>query len=79
MSNAYASTILEVIPPTLELNGYADDHSIRKAFKPGNTNCNTECDTIATIEETMLRIKEWMDKARLKLNESKTEFHIFWQ
>ena len=31
--NANASTISDVIPPTLELNGYADDHSIRKQFK----------------------------------------------
>ena len=36
--NAYASTITDVIPPTLELMGYADDHLIRKTFKPGNTN-----------------------------------------
>ena len=39
--NTYASTITDVIPPTLELMGYADDHSIKKPFKPGNTNYNT--------------------------------------
>ena len=75
--NAYASTISEVIPPTLELNGYADDHSIRKPFKPGNINSNTESDTITTIEECMLKVKGWMDAVRLKLNESKAEFIYF--
>ena len=75
--NAYTSTISEVIPPTLELNGYADDHSIRKPFKPGNTNCNTESDIIEIMDELMLKGKGWMDAVRLKLNESKTEFIYF--
>ena len=30
---AYASTILETIPDSLQLKGYADDHSLRKSFK----------------------------------------------
>ena len=33
--NTYASTISDVIPTTLELMGYADDHWIKKPFKPG--------------------------------------------
>ena len=73
----YASTISEVIQPTLEINGYADDHSIRKPFKPGNINCNTEYDTTAIMEESMLKVKGWMDAVRLKLNESNTEFIYF--
>ena len=64
----------EVIPLTLELNGYADDHSIRKPFKPGNINCNTESDTIEIMEESMLKVKGQMDAMRLKLDESNTEF-----
>ena len=75
--NAYASTISEVIPPSLELNGYADDYSIRKLFKPGNINSNTESDTITTIEECMLKVLDWMDAVPLTLNESKTEFIYF--
>ena len=75
--NAYASTISEVILLTLELNGFADDHLIRKLFKPGNINCNTESDTTEVMEELMLKVKGWMDAVRLKLNESKTEFIYF--
>ena len=75
--NAYASTISDVIPPTLELKGYADDHSIRKPFRPGNTNSNTEPDTITIMEDSMLEVSRWMNEVRLKLNESKTKFIYF--
>ena len=68
---------MDVIPPTLELMGYADDHSIKKPFKPGNSNCNTEPDTIAIMEDSMLEVRRWMNEVRLKLNESKTEFIYF--
>ena len=75
--NAYASTISDVVPPTPELMGYADDHSIRKPFRPGNSNSNTEPDTIAIMEDSMLEVSRWMNEVRLKLNESKTEFIYF--
>ena len=81
---AYASTIMEVIPNSLQLNAYADDHSIRKSFNPdttlgptNNTHTNDETGTIAIIEDTMLKVKTWMDAAHLKLNETKTEFIYF--
>ena len=54
-----------------------DDHSIRKPFKPRNSNCNTEPDTIAIMEDSMLEVRRWMNEVRLKLNESKTEFIYF--
>ena len=46
-------------------------------LKPGNINCNTESDTIAIMEQSMLKVKGWMGVVRLKLNESKTEFIYF--
>ena len=33
--NLYCSTLHEVIPPNLDLSGFADDHSVRKQFKAG--------------------------------------------
>ena len=57
--------------------GYADNHSIRKPFKPGNTIGNTESDTITIMEDSMLGISKWMNGVRLKLNESKTDFIYF--
>ena len=64
-------------PSGLELNGFADDHSIRTTFKPSKLDHKEECDTTANIEETMLKVKSWMDHVRLKLNEAKTEFIYF--
>ena len=61
---AYASTIPEIIPDSLQLNGYADDHSLGKSFKPGiihestsNTNIDDKACMIAVIEDTMLKVK----------------------
>ena len=68
---AYASAIQEVMKKDLTLTGFMDDHSICKQFKSGT---RQEQDTIATLESSLKDIKAWMDAARLKLNESKTEF-----
>ena len=53
---AYASTITEVIPNSLQLNAYEDDHSIRKSFSPditleptNNTHIGDETGTFVTI------------------------------
>ena len=55
-------------PSGLELNGFADDHSIRTTFRPSKLDHKEEHDTIANIEETMLKVKSWMDQVLLKLN-----------
>ena len=74
----YASTLDLVMQPSgLELNGFADDHSIRTTFKPSKLDHREEHVTIAKIEATMLKVKSWMDKVHLKLNEAKTEFMYF--
>ena len=57
--------------------GYVDDQLIRKLFRPGNTNSNTEPDTIAIMEDSMLEVSRWMNEIKLKLNESKTKFIYF--
>ena len=61
---AYVSTIPEIIPDSLQLNEYTDDHSLRKSVKPGiihettnNTNIDDETCTIAIIEDTVLKVK----------------------
>ena len=74
---AYASTLEEIVDTKLELNGFADDHSVRKAFKPSRLDHKEERETISLIEQSMLDIKSWMDQVRLKMNESKTEFIYF--
>ena len=79
----YASTLNEMVPKSLTLNGFADDHSIRKSFRPTATKTNSssvhtnEDDTITIMQNSMLDIKSWMDVVKLKLNETKTEFIYF--
>ena len=79
----YASTLNEVVPKPLTQNGFADDHSIRKSFKPTiakgcrSSEYTDEDNTIIIMEKSMLDIKSWMDAIKLKLNETKTEFIYF--
>ena len=39
--NCYCSTLHDIIPTNIDLNGYADDHKLQKNFKP-----NTEQEKI---------------------------------
>ena len=59
---AYASTLEQIVDSQLTLNGFADDHSVRLAFKPSKLDHKEELDTIATMEKSMWDIKVWMDQ-----------------
>ena len=59
---AYASTLEQIVDSQLTLNGFADDHSVRLAFKPSKLDHKEELDTIATMEKSMQDIKVWMDQ-----------------
>ena len=69
--------MLDEIVKDLKLNGFADDHSVRKTFKPDQLEHLEEINTIAVLEKSMLDIKSWMDAVRLMMNNSKTEFIYF--
>ena len=79
----YASTLNEIVPKSLTLNGFVDDYSIRKSFKPTVPKTNSssvhtdEDDTSTIMEKSMLDIKSWIDALKFKLNETKTEFIYF--
>ena len=79
----YASTLNEVVAKSLTLNGFTDDNSIRKSFKPTIPKENRspvqtdKNDTITIMEKSMFDIKSWMDAVKLKLNETKTQFIYF--
>ena len=72
----YASTLDEVLTDDAELglSRFADDHSGQRSFKAKSR--EDEYTMVSTIEKSMLKIKEWMDAVRLKMNESKTEFML---
>ena len=81
--NCYASTLAEIVPDMLTLNDFADDHLIRRTFKPEKTSTNkdnkspSEDDTIAISERSMQDIKAWMEAVKVKLSKVKTELIYF--
>ena len=73
----YASIIGEVIPHTIDIHGYVDDHGIKSKFKAKEDSNETELETIQGLESCLEDVKVWIDKNRLKMNSSKTEFILF--
>ena len=59
---AYASTLEQIVDSQPTLNGFADDHSVRLAFKPSKLDNKKELDTIVIMEKSMQDIKVWMDQ-----------------
>ena len=70
---AYCSSIQQVIPKDISLQGFADDHFIYKLMTPGKDDHLV----IQQLERTMITVKAWMNSMRLKLNTDKTEFVQF--
>ena len=55
--------------------GFADDHIANKRFRP---NCiNSESLAIKDLEDCAVKINNWMNLNKLKMNNSKTEFIMF--
>ena len=73
--SAYASTLQEIVPDNVGLNGFADDHSLKRSFKADNR--KAEQTTISTLQNCLMNVKIWMDENRLKMNDGKTEFIMF--
>ena len=71
----YASTHQAVIPEGIDLNGFVDDHNVKKAFKAGNK--EDEEEVISDLEMCTTRINNWMNVNRLKMNTDKMEFILF--
>ena len=69
--SCYCSLNTTAIPNSLDINGFADDHSIRTKYKASGTTRAWEAKKM--LENTLNNIKEWMDSMRLKLNLDKTE------
>ena len=71
---SYSSVLKDSCPENISLNGFADDHSIMKAFKPALQN---EKETLSDLNNCMANIKNMMDSVQLKMNCDKTEFIYF--
>ena len=72
--NCYCLTLWDIIPTKIGLNGYADDDTLQKNFKP---NTVQEKITMQAFEKCMYDMESWMNGNRVKLNPNKIEFIIF--
>ena len=72
---AYCTSIESVILDSIIINGFADDHSIRKSFDADSR--GQESQSIILMVDTVANIASWMDTMHLKLNPDKTEFIMF--
>ena len=72
---AYASTLQNVVPPLVDLHGYADDHAIKLSFSPNDR--KEEKTAVKELESCAQLINRWMCENRLKMNPNKTEFILF--
>ena len=61
---AYSSTMAEVAPKCISIHGYADDHGLKKSYRPTQ---QEEEETIKVLEKCVVDIKAWMDKNRLHM------------
>ena len=57
--SAYASTLQEVVPDDVGLNGFADDHSLKRSFKADDR--NAEQTIISALQDCLKNVKTWMD------------------
>ena len=67
----YSTLIDKVIPEHKIINGFTDDHLLRKSFSASDTQ-KEKC-TEEQLENTFATKKSWMDQMRLKLSADKTE------
>ena len=68
----YTSTLQTVIAEGIDLNGFVDNHNVKKSFGAGNK--VDEKEVISGLEWCTTRIHEWMNVNRLKINTDNTEF-----
>ena len=72
---AYTSTLQEIVPEDVCLNGFADDHSLKRSFKADDR--KAEHTSISALQNCLKNVKIWMDENRLWMNDGKTEFIMF--
>ena len=70
--SAYISTLRLEVPRSIDLHGFADDHVMKKGFL--TSKCNDEDNTIHQLQDYCMRVKNWMDHNRLKMNSNKTVY-----
>ena len=73
--NAYTSTLTSVIPRSIDIHGFTDNHTLKDKFRIGDHTEERKC--ITNLENCATEVKNWMDKNRLRMNDEKSEFIMF--
>ena len=71
----YAGTIFDIVPPSIFVYGFADDHTASIRFRPSSA--GAEQSAIECLQECAVTINDWMSAKKLKMNASKTKFIMF--
>ena len=71
----YSALIDKVIPEDIILNGFADNHSLRKSFPACDV--KKQKSTQRKLEHTLPAIKFWMGTMRLRLTPTKRIHNIY--
>ena len=71
----YSSPVVSIIKSfDISVHCYADDAQLYAHFIPGEN----ESEVLAHMERCIDKLRKWMHQNKLKLNDKKTEFIIFW-
>ncbi|VDI17592.1 Hypothetical predicted protein [Mytilus galloprovincialis] len=63
----YAGTLFDIIPPSITVYGFADDHTANKRFVPTLTN---EMDAIRDLHDCAVHINTWMNSNKMRKQSS---------
>ena len=64
--SVYASTLILVVSPPLNLNGFADDHTVNISFKAKDRD-QEKC-YITSFKKVSVSVNDWMNQNKLKMN-----------
>ena len=73
--NWYASTVQGHITNLVDLNAYADDHTLKSSFDPNIQHQETHI--LHELTSNLWDVNTWMQLNRLKMNAEKTELIYF--
>ena len=65
----YSALIDKIVPADITINGFADDHSLRKSFPASDMGKQNSMQR--NLEHTLAGIKSWMGIMRLRLTPTK--------
>ena len=75
MFTCYCNLIENIIPHNTMINGFTNDHLLRRTYKVMDKEHGTQ--SKSNLKSTFINIQKWMDTMWLKLNSDKTKYIQF--